>query len=80
MNVNYTRKINIYSYERNHYPLDVYKRQIQIILSSSGSIFQAAGDTRSLFVCGVFSSVLNVTGILLGICLLYTSAWGSYDN
>ena len=40
---------------------------IQIILSSSGSIFQAAGDTRSLFVCGVFSSVLNVAGILLGI-------------
>ena len=33
---------------------------IQIILSSSGSIFQAAGDTRSLFVCGVFSSVLNI--------------------
>ena len=25
---------------------------VQIILSSSGSIFQAAGDTRSLFVCG----------------------------
>ncbi len=40
---------------------------IQIILSSSGSIFQAAGDTRSLFVCGLFSSVLNVAGILLGI-------------
>lgn len=40
---------------------------IQIILSSSGSIFQAAGDTRSLFVCGLFSSILNVTGILLGI-------------
>ena len=40
---------------------------VQIILSSSGSIFQAAGDTRSLFVCGVFSSVLNVTGMLLGI-------------
>ena len=40
---------------------------IQIILSSSGSIFQAAGDTRSLFVCGVFSSTLNVAGILLGI-------------
>ena len=31
---------------------------IQIILSSSGSIFQAAGDTRSLFICGLFSSVL----------------------
>lgn len=40
---------------------------IQIILSSSGSIFQAAGDTRSLFVCGLFSSTLNVAGILLGI-------------
>lgn len=40
---------------------------IQIILSSSGSIFQAAGDTRSLFVCGVFSSILNVTGMLVGI-------------
>lgn len=40
---------------------------VQIILSSSGSIFQAAGDTRSLFICGVFSSVLNVAGMLLGI-------------
>jgi O-antigen/teichoic acid export membrane protein len=40
---------------------------VQIVLSSSGSIFQAAGDTRSLFVCGVFSSVLNVSGILLGV-------------
>lgn len=40
---------------------------VQIILSSSGSIFQAAGDTRSLFVCGVFSSALNVAGMLTGI-------------
>lgn len=40
---------------------------VQIILSSSGSIFQAAGDTRSLFVCGLFSSALNVAGMLLGI-------------
>ena len=40
---------------------------VQIILSSSGSIFQAAGDTRSLFICGMFSSVLNVAGMLLGI-------------
>ena len=37
---------------------------IQIILSSSGSIFQAAGDTRSLFICGLFSSTLNVAGIV----------------
>lgn len=40
---------------------------IQIILTSSGSIFQAAGDTRSLFVCGLFSAALNVSGILLGV-------------
>lgn len=40
---------------------------IQVVLSSSGSIFQASGDTKSLFICGVFSSILNVSGILLGI-------------
>lgn len=40
---------------------------VQIVLSSSGSIFQAAGDTRSMFVCGLFSSILNVAGMLLGI-------------
>ena len=45
---------------------------IQIILSSSGSIFQAAGDTRSLFICGVFSSTLNVTGMLIGIFVFGT--------
>ena len=40
---------------------------IQLVLSSSGSIFQTAGDTRSLFICGLFSAVMNVTGILLGV-------------
>lgn len=40
---------------------------IQIILSSSGSIFQAADDTKSLFICGVFSSILTVCGICIGI-------------
>ncbi|WP_276965035.1 lipopolysaccharide biosynthesis protein [Bacteroides graminisolvens] len=45
---------------------------VQIILSSSGSIFQAAGDTRSLFICGVFSSALNVTGMLVGIFVFGT--------
>lgn len=40
---------------------------VQIVLSSSGSIFQAAGDTRSLFICGLFSAVLNVGGMLLGV-------------
>ncbi|WP_321332108.1 lipopolysaccharide biosynthesis protein [uncultured Bacteroides sp.] len=45
---------------------------VQIILSSSGSIFQASGDTRSLFVCGLFSSILNVTGMLIGIFVFGT--------
>ena len=40
---------------------------VQIVLSSSGSIFQASGDTRSLFICGLFSALLNVSGILLGV-------------
>lgn len=45
---------------------------VQIILSSSGSIFQAAGDTRSLFICGLFSSILNVSGMLVGIFYFQT--------
>jgi len=40
---------------------------IQLILSSSGSIFQTAGDTKSLFICGLFSAILNVSGILFGV-------------
>lgn len=40
---------------------------IQLILSSSGSIFQSIGNTKYLFVCGLFSAILNVSGILLGI-------------
>ena len=54
---------------------------IQIILSSSGSIFQAAGDTRSLFICGLFSSTLNVAGIVLGIFYFGTlTAIAGYRN
>lgn len=40
---------------------------IQLILSSSGSFFQTAGDTRSLFICGIFSAILNVSAILFGV-------------
>ncbi len=40
---------------------------IQLVLSSSGSIFQTAGDTKSLFICGLFSAILNVAGILFGV-------------
>ncbi len=45
---------------------------IQVVLSSSGSIYQAAGDTRSMFICGVFSSTVNVAGILFGIFFFKT--------
>ena len=40
---------------------------IQIIMSTSGSIFQAANDTKSLFICGLFSAILTVSSILIGI-------------
>lgn len=50
----------------------------QIILSTSGSIFQASNDTKSLLVCGVFSSILTITGVSVGIFVfdnLETIAW-----
>jgi len=40
---------------------------IQIIMSTSGSIFQAANDTKSLFICGLFSAILTVSSMLIGI-------------
>lgn len=40
---------------------------IQIVLSTSGSIFQAAGATRTLFLSGLLSAVLNVGAICAGI-------------
>ncbi|MEN9918736.1 MAG: hypothetical protein RL662_1172 [Bacteroidota bacterium] len=40
---------------------------VQIILSSSGSIFQAANSTKTMFVSGLLSAVLNVISILVGI-------------
>lgn len=40
---------------------------IQIILSSSGSFFQAGNNTRGLFMCGTFSALTCVIGMLIGI-------------
>lgn len=45
---------------------------VQIILSTSGAIFQAADATRMLFWSGLLSSALNVAAILLGIFLFGT--------
>ena len=47
---------------------------VQILSSSSGSIFQASGDTKSLFICGAFSAFFNIAGILLGVFF-----WGTLD-
>ena len=44
----------------------------QVILSTSGSIFQAAGDTRSLFIAGLFSAILNVVGLLIAVFVFET--------
>ncbi|MCI1778688.1 MAG: lipopolysaccharide biosynthesis protein [Bacteroidales bacterium] len=45
---------------------------IQIVLSTSGSIFQAANDTKTLFFSGLLSAVLNIAGILTGIFIFGT--------
>lgn len=39
----------------------------QIIMSTSGSFFQALNRTDLLFKCGVFSSIINVSVIVIGI-------------
>lgn len=45
---------------------------IQIILSTSGAIFQAANATKLLFISGLISTILNVAGILIGIFIFNT--------
>lgn len=42
---------------------------IQVVLSSSGGFFQAAGRADLLFKCGTFSTVINVIAIAIGIWL-----------
>ncbi|MDR2040196.1 MAG: lipopolysaccharide biosynthesis protein [Bacteroidales bacterium] len=52
---------------------------IQMILSTSGSIFQAANDTKMLFVSGIISTLLTVTGLCVGLFIFKTLiavAWG----
>lgn len=39
----------------------------QIIMSTSGSIFQAAGSTNVMFFNGVIAAILNVSAMLIGI-------------
>lgn len=39
----------------------------QVILSTSGSIFQAANSTKTLFLSGLLSTILNVLAIVVGV-------------
>ena len=52
---------------------------VQVVLSTSGSVFQAAGQTKMLFISGLLSAVLNVGAICAGIFAygsLEAVAWG----
>lgn len=40
---------------------------VQIVSSTSGAIFQAAGDTRRLFWCGLFSAATTISAVCAGI-------------
>ncbi len=51
---------------------------IQLLLSTSGSFYQAGNDTRSMFICGLFSSTTGIAGTLVGIFYfgsLEATAW-----
>lgn len=39
----------------------------QLILSSSGSFYQAGNDTKGLFICGIFTSITSCIGLIIGI-------------
>lgn len=40
---------------------------LQMVLSSTGGIFQAFGATKEMFYCGLFSSAANICAIVLGV-------------
>jgi len=40
---------------------------LQMVLSSTGGIYQAVGKSKLQFYCGLFSSVVNITMIVLGV-------------
>jgi len=42
---------------------------VQMVLSSTGALYQSFGKTKELFYCGVFSSVFNIAAIITGVYL-----------
>lgn len=47
----------------------------QLVLSSSGSFYQAGGYTKGLFLCGLFGAAATMASVLCGIFL-----WGSLSG
>lgn len=43
---------------------------LQMVMSSTGGVFQAFGATKAMFKCGVFSSVVTISAVLTGIYYL----------
>jgi len=43
---------------------------IQMVMSSTGGVFQAFGATKALFICGLFSSFVTISAIAIGIYFL----------
>lgn len=42
---------------------------IQMVLSSSGTIFQSTNETKKLFLAGLMGSIINILGIVIGVYL-----------
>ena len=42
---------------------------LQMVLSSTGGVYQAMGATKQMFHCGLFSATISVTVIVLGVYL-----------
>lgn len=42
---------------------------IQILMSSTGSIFQSIGATKLLFKCGLITTMINILAIIIGVIL-----------
>lgn len=43
---------------------------LQMVMSSTGGVFQAFGATKAMFKCGVFSSIVTISAVLAGIYYL----------
>lgn len=43
---------------------------IQMVMSTTGSIFQSLGDTKSLFRVGIITTIINVVAITIGVLSL----------